>query len=118
MMHIVSLFHPRISPFLFFISYPQNMLLDDFRLEASSAGVILQSTSETSENGKPQRISSEVGVSAPRSSPIATATHTKKVYFLYPEIWEVLSFEYPCKGKIVLYYSITINVYRLSNKQP
>ncbi|XP_048131411.1 phosphoglucan, water dikinase, chloroplastic isoform X2 [Rhodamnia argentea] len=46
------------------------------RLEASSAGVTLQSTSETSENGKPQRISS--GVSEPHSSPIATAAYTKK----------------------------------------
>jgi len=68
------------------------MLLGNFRLEASSAGVILQSTSETSKNGKPQSISSEAGVSEPHSSPIATAAHTKKVYsyFLYPEIWEAL----------------------------
>ncbi|KAK3414637.1 hypothetical protein EUGRSUZ_H00494 [Eucalyptus grandis] len=48
------------------------------RLEASSAGVILQSTSETSKNGKPRSISSEAGVSEPHFSPIATAAHTKK----------------------------------------
>lgn len=81
MMHIVSLFNPRVSlffPFLHFL--PSEHAFGHIRLQASSAGVILQSTSETSENGKAQSSSSEVVVSEPHSSPIAAAAQTKKVY--------------------------------------